>query len=127
MIKELWAAKVIENQEVLRNLIARYHPANTRPHEASDVMDSSITAPNAERACEAVRKVIRSQTLDHPEVQFNLAVQKQDWTAVANLFEQSWFGVPESTDCWSIPGASLMVDLMDDPIDFDDSSLEPIE
>ena len=103
----------------------RDHPTNTRPHKPSDVMDSSITAPNAERNCEAVRKVIRSQTLDHPEIQFDLAVQKQDWTTVATLFGQSWFGIPESTECWSIPGASIMVDLLDDPIDFDDSFLEP--
>jgi hypothetical protein len=125
MNKDLWIAKVIENKYVLRYFIESYHPANT--HRKIHLRPNlPITAPNVERVRLAACEQIKATSLDCPEVQFDLAVQKKDWTTVANLFEHTWFGVPESTSYWSIPGASIMVDLMDDPIDFDESSLNPV-
>lgn len=32
-----------------------------------------------------------------------------------NPIFDAWFGVPESTSCWSIPGFGQAVDLLDDP------------
>jgi len=117
MNKDLWISKVIAGKEVLTSLIARYHPVNTQSHKDSDIMDAYITAPNAERACEEIRKEIRSTTLDCPQIQFHLAIEKQDWDTTQLLFGDTWIGIPESNSCWSIPGFSLMVDLMDDPIE----------
>jgi hypothetical protein len=80
-------------------------------------MDDFITAPQAERACEMVRQQIRANSLDNPEIQFDIALTKQDTEAINDLLSSTWFGVPESTSCWGIEGFSVMCDLLDDPIE----------
>ena len=80
-------------------------------------MSPEITAPQAERACEIVREQIRKTSFERPDVQFNVALQNEDCDTLASLFSSTWFGVPESTSCWGIPGFSLAVDLLDDPIE----------
>jgi len=105
------------NEDVLRDLIGRYHPVNLRPHLGTDAMSPDITAPQAERACEIVRKAIAKESFICPDVQFNVALQNDDAATIASLLQSAWFGVPESTGCWSIPGFSIAVDLLDDPIE----------
>lgn len=117
MTKEQWLNKVVENKDALRSIIARYHPINLRGHRPEDTMDDTITAPNAERACEIVRAQIRQESLDHPEIQFDIAFVKQDTETISSLLSSAWFGIPESTGCWQIQGFGLMCDLLDDPVE----------
>jgi len=113
-----WLAKVRANEEVLRDFISRYHPINLRPHKNDEVM-TNITAVQAERACEVVREQIRKESFERPDVQFNTALLNNDGSAIYNLLQSAWFGVPESTSCWGIPGFSIAVNLLDDPIEED--------
>ncbi len=119
MIKENWLTQVKANEEVLRNFIARYHPINLLPNKDTDVMDKDITAPQAERACNIVRAQIRKESFERPDIQFNTALLNNDDNAIYNLLQSAWFGVPESTSCWNIPGFSIAVNLLDDPIEED--------
>lgn len=117
MLKKDWIAKVKANADVLKDLVGTYHPANLRPHSGNDVMSPEITAPQAERACEIVREQIRKTSFERPDVQFNTALQNEDADALHSLLSSTWFGVPESTSCWQIPGFSVAVDLLDDPVE----------
>ena len=128
MTKQAWLEKVRQNLPDLLSLIDRYHPVNRRPRRDDESMLDSpmpITAVQAERACEVVRGLIRKVSLDRPDVRLNTALQNQDYGAIAALLSEAWFGVPESTDCWRIPGFSVAVDLMDDPVE-NSQTHEPI-
>ena len=50
-----------------------------------------------------------------PVERFDAALKSGDIDALNQLLSDAWFGVPESTSCWSITGFSECVDLMDDP------------
>jgi hypothetical protein len=114
-----WLAKVETNKDALRNLISGYHPANLFPRSPQSKMDATITAPNAERACEIVREQIRKESFERPDIQFDIALAKQDHETISSLLSAAWFGVPESTSCWGIEGFNVAVDLLDDPVEPD--------
>lgn len=118
MTKQEWLDKVKKNSDILCDFVGAYHPINTRPRSSNEGISADITAPEAERACEMVRNQIRKESVFvRPEVQFNVALQNEDTDTLSSLISQTWFGVPESTNCWSIPGFSIAVDLLDDPIE----------
>jgi hypothetical protein len=108
MIKEEWIEIARKNRKKLENLVANYHPVRARPNPMR------ITAPNAERACEIVRRNIRENFEGDPITQLNEALNIGDVTKINKLLNDAWFGVPESTDCWDIEGFAEAVDLMDD-------------
>jgi len=117
MLKEQWLEQVNINKDKLREFICNYHPINLRPRKNNEVMSNDITAPNPERACEAVRELIRKEALNDPVIQFDIAVQKNDYITISGLLGAAWFGVPESTSCWQIEGFKEAVDLLDDPVE----------
>lgn len=129
MTRERWLNTVRENQEKLSNLILDWHPVsritNHRSTEFIDVAGDlveiekpamKITAPNAEYACGVVReKIVREEGQQDPPVErFKKAVEEENISEINSLLSSAWFGVPESTECWRIPGFSIAVDLMDD-------------
>ena len=115
MTQQEWLNKAIIHKEVLMEFVSNFHPYNLSPHKDTDVMSPKITAPQAERACEVIREVIRKQSFERPDVQFNIALQKEDYYTIWTLLQDAWMGVPESTSCWQITGFKEAVDLMDDP------------
>lgn len=117
MTRQEWLDKVNTNSNILRDFIGAYHPINLRPYANDECISKDITAPNAERACEVIRNQIRKESFDRPDIQFNIALKNEDTDTLSKLLSQTWFGVPESTNCWSIPGFSIAVDLLDDPIE----------
>ena len=128
MTNQRWLQKVADNAFSLRQLVADYHPSARRPAVyqrdaviftdgdvvAVDAEQMPITAPNAERACQEVRRKIRAEEPDDPLVRWDRAVAGGDIGAINSLLNAAWFGVPESTECWSIPGFGVACDLMDD-------------
>lgn len=108
--KAEWIAKVEANKHKLITLIAAYHPVSLAP-----LIGMKITAPNAEAACEVVRDNIRKNFEGNPATEFQDALREKNISRLMNLMSDAWFGVPESTDCWKIPGFKEAVDLMDDP------------
>jgi hypothetical protein len=118
MTKLEWLEKVERSKTKLHSLIANYHPSNLDERAPNDKIPVSITAPNAERACEVVRSAIRKEShFQNPEAQFNIALAKKDVETLGSLLSAAWFGVPESTACWQIEGFKEAVDLLDDPPD----------
>lgn len=113
MTKERWLEQVTSHGKELRELIADYHPAARIQRFTRDSM--VITAPNAEAACENVRESIRNKETEDPLVKWDKAVAEGNVEEIMSLLDGAWFGVPESTECWNIPGFSKAVDLLDDP------------
>ena len=110
MTRSRWLQRVADNAEALRSLIANYHPS-----AGKRAPKMPITAHNAEVACENVRQKIATEQPTDPVKRWDVAVANGDISTLDSLLNDAWFGVPESTQCWEIPGFSVAVDLMDDP------------
>lgn len=122
---------------VLRELIANWHPSARQPRaiqqesvllangEAVAVpvpeANMTITAPNAEAACQQIRQEIRRQEPTDPVARWDAALAAGNIGELSCLLDGAWFGVPESTQCWQIPGFSEAVALLDDPPEEEDS------
>jgi hypothetical protein len=111
MTQSKWLEIVQANKDALRTLIKDYHPAS-RGHAPS----ATITAPNAEIACAGIRdEIAREDAAKAPPVErFDKALADGDVGLINTLLNAAWFGVPESTECWHIPGFGVACDLMDD-------------
>jgi hypothetical protein len=104
----------MDNFHDLLSLVDNYHPQQNRKVD----YDLPITAPGAEAACATIRKEIRDESLIfNPREVFEEAYNKEDWNTITKLLSDTWFGVPESTACWQIPGFKVCVDILDDPFD----------
>jgi hypothetical protein len=124
-----WLQKVNENGAALRQLVSDWHPSARRPAAiqreavllddgtaiAVEVPAMTITAPQAEQACQQVRTMIRKDEPADPLERWDRAIASGDMGEIYTLLDGAWFGVPESIECWSIPGFRLACDLMDDP------------
>jgi len=122
MTKAEWLAKVEEKQELLKSLIANYHPR--LPHKPRHELE--ITAPNAEMARQTVVKemLLSGECQGDPVKRFEVALATEDIGELMSILNRTWFGVPESTSCWNISGFSEAVDLMDDPPEQEDENAE---
>ena len=89
MTKQEWLNYVHIHQDNLQTFIRNYHPVNLFPHNDDDMM-YNITAVQAERACERVRNIIRSESLDNPDIQFKIALQKEYTDVIGNLLQAAW-------------------------------------
>ena len=110
MIKEEWFKEADDNRDKLISLVSQYHPSSQRAGKSL-----RITAFRAEQACAEIRKNIKTIRTEDPVERFKLALDLKDTNTSLLILNETWFGVPESTDCWSIPGFSEAVDLMTDP------------
>lgn len=141
MTNQDWLNKVNSNAALLRSFVGNWHPSARSPRAiqresvllsdggavAVDVPEASmpITAPNAEMACQNIRESIRREEPQDPLERWDKAIAAGDISTVITLLDGAWFGVPESTSCWSIPGFKEAVDLMDDLPEQDDGEQEP--
>lgn len=131
---EQWLAKVAENEEDLLSLIRDWHPVSRLVNHRSKEFVAvgvgedvemieiekarlPITAYVPEAACQTIREEIIRKEHDQPDPveRFKKAMAKGDISEIMGLLSSAWFGVPESTGCWSIPGFGVACDLMDDP------------
>ena len=104
-----WLEKARSNQDVLRSLVAEYHPsAGAARHEME------ITAPNAELACERARASIAKREPQDPVQRLNVALAIGNIGEIIHVLDCAWFGVPESTSCWQINGFKEAVALLED-------------
>jgi hypothetical protein len=108
-----WLQKVHEHSKDLRQLIEDYHPSAL--HRGGRLPIGPITAPGAEEACANVREKIKAEEPGDPLVRWDRAMADGDVGEIMSLLNSAWFGVPESTSCWEIPGFGVACDLMDDP------------
>lgn len=117
MTKSRWLQQVTDHASALRQLVGDYHPSTQR---SRPFPVGPITAPGAEDACRQVRGMIREEEPEDPLARWDKALAQSDIDTLNSLLESAWFGVPESTECWNIPGFSVAVDLLDDPPEQDE-------
>ena len=107
---EEWVAYAREHEERLMLFLRDYHPATQKRRYVGP-----ITALGAEQACEIVRKSIAKEEAGSDPVKiFKKALEGKDIGTVASLLNGAWFGVPESTECWRVPGFSEAVTLIEE-------------
>jgi hypothetical protein len=117
MTETEWLDYASREAERLKLLLHDYHPVNLTRRPQLPV--GRITAPGAEAACEVVRDEVQHNFEGDPEAEFDLALAAGDVNRLIVLLNQAWFGVPESTACWRIPGFREAVALLEDPPDSD--------
>lgn len=105
-----WLAYAKQHQTVLTSLVEHYHPLKRNPFANTH----RITAPNAEAAAIRIRADIRRNSEGDPTVDFKEAMDSDNVQKINSLLNDTWFGVPESTDCWRIEGFREAVYLMED-------------
>lgn len=100
-----WWQEVDDNWADLVRLIEKFHPAHRRE---DDMMNYGITAPNAERACAAIRSDIQTE---HPISLATQARANRDAETLHRIFNEVWFGAPESRSVFAEPCFGLLCDL----------------
>jgi len=90
---EFWKF-VKRHREALESIVASYHPSNGRNYS------KRITAP----AAEAARQDIVAEVEREGPIDFKKVIDKRDTSQFLTILNATWFGVPESTDCWNIEG-----------------------
>lgn len=107
-----WLEKCRRNRRNLLRLIGDWHPGS-RPHIRNE---TAQFAPQA--ACNTVcNKILQEGRWLMPGQQFLAALDRSDVGTAHRILSETWFGVPESTACWSLLGFADAVDLLDDPPD----------
>lgn len=117
-----WLADARAHADDLRALIVASHPAMKTYHPLLP-----ITAEMPERASHGIRAAIADKydplrigqdvPAEHPIVVFDQALAAGEVSTLMTVLSEAWFGVPESTSCWSVRGFAAAVNLLDDPPD----------
>lgn len=95
------------SKEKLQRLISEFHPFYKKVHQMP------ITAEMAEKACENIREEIAAKQQLDPQVEFAEMLKKKD-PKIVGLFNDVWFGMPESTSVREYPGFFELCDLCDE-------------
>lgn len=103
-----WRALLESNWDDLRSIILNHHPAICN----QDFKPFVITAPNAEAACTTIREEIKQKgTFNVDQI-----YKDKDINKIHSTLSAAWFGVPEDRAyAVSLPGWSVLCDLLDDP------------
>lgn len=105
--------KAKSTQEAVLDLIKNYHPVyRSLRSKATD----KITAISAELACTNIRKSIQDSTPESfvPTQAYVKAIEDKDIATIMKILNDTWFGVPETTMCWTFKGFKQAVDLIED-------------
>lgn len=113
--KEDWWMVLEKNWENIFDMIMSYHPLSR--NYRIDTME--ITASSAEVACETVRRQISAS--HHPmSVEQRIKEYKKDKNPeMASLLNETWFGIPESTEARFLPSFGALCDLCSERWVFD--------
>lgn len=113
-----WLAQASRDEDRLVQLLRAYHPA-----ARGEKRELPITAGLTEAYVQTVRRSIAEKGGD-PVAQFREGLLQGKVGRLMNLLNGAWFGVPESTDCWAVPGFREAVALLEDPPD-DECPVDP--
>ena len=111
MTTQEWLSAAASDAYELKDLLRHYHPASPL---TADRLQMRITARGAEDACIVVRNDIRQNFEGDPVAQFDEALAEKNVGKINTLLNDAWFGVPESTECWTVTGFAEAVALIED-------------
>lgn len=96
--KQEWWEFVDTNWDDLKNLIETFHPARKNTPEMT------ITASRTEE----LRKVFAGEFTELADYE---KMKEERDTKLANVLDETYWGIPESTDAWCFTGFGLLCDL----------------
>ncbi len=110
-----WWQEVEDNWPDLVGCIERFHPVN---RNEEDLMEFPISAEMPEKFSKVIRKQIADEQTEGLRFKKRNVVQEaevakgnRDGATLHTIFNQTWFGAPESRDVFSVPGFGLLCDL----------------
>lgn len=107
-----WWKEVDQNWNCLSDLIATYHPAAISWKKVRRKPYMKITAEMAEKACIPIRKDIVTKYDDIDVILLaKEAKENRQGDVLHSIFNETWFGMPESTMVRSVRGFGLLCDL----------------
>jgi len=132
MEKQDWVLTFNKSKAELRVLVERFHPAAIAKVEVAGKRidlpvcvllagDLPITAPDAEAACESIRREIQAEYTGSPLDRFDLAAERMDTRELTSLLNDAWFGMPESASVRKVPGFHALCDLCEG-VDIEDDN-----
>jgi len=103
-----WFNYIENNKLILIDFIGNFHPYYGNNYKFK------ITAQSAEKArlC-VVENILKDEELTDPIDKFLSGIEQKDVSLVYSILDSTWFGVPETTSCWSISGFKEAVDLLE--------------
>lgn len=109
-----WFEAIDKYWTQLSFLIEHYHPRSGD----QTIYDLPITAKMAEEVRREVADEIRA-SLDYvpaptPVSMARHALMLRDAESLHRILNETWWGIPESSDCWSLPKFGLLCDLCSD-------------
>lgn len=85
----------------------------------SDLLD--ITAPNAELARRSIMHQMIKESDGISDIdKLNKAITEKNLSNAYNVMSETWFSIPESTNCWNLRGFRELVNLLEDMPDSDE-------
>lgn len=99
-------AYVNRHRQKLEGIVNSYHPSKGRNYS------KNVTAPTAE----ASRQDVVAEIEREGPVDIKSIIDNKDTDKLITALNATWFGVPESTDCWSIPGFSELCTICEEGI-----------
>lgn len=110
-----WWQEVNDNWSDLVGCIERFHPVSRNDE---DLLDFPITAEAAEKFSNVIRKqIVGEQTAGlrfkkrNVVQEATIAKENRDGMTLHTIFNQTWFGAPESRSVFAVPGFGLLCDL----------------
>lgn len=99
-----------DNWPNLLAMVRDYHPASKAFGKAKPM---NITAGAAESACAKVRLDIQQEYDKFVDVVADAekALREADCGELCSIFNETWFGIPESLSAWELPGFGVLCDL----------------
>ena len=105
-----WLCYAKDNEAVLVKFVEKWTPMGT----GRTAYAGPITAPGAEFCRQHIAAAIaKEQTGKLPGAALSDAIKQERIDLITTILNRAWFGVPETTSCWNIPGFSEAVCLLE--------------
>ena len=109
MTENDWFIQLEKDKDKIFKIVGQYHPSIVAP----PINKVDITAPNAELARRAIMHQMIREQLGNGLGKLVQALNNRDMSTCYNVMSESWFAIPESTQCWEIEGFKELVSLME--------------
>lgn len=109
-----WWQIVNENWQSLRSLVACFYPRAENPLPDYEMPITAHAPEQARRAC--VNQIVKTRKMEPVNIKDHIETLKVTRSAgdLHRVFDETWFGIPESLGAHDLPGFGKLCDLCSD-------------